>query len=151
MVLNHYTTAIGQPPYIPFVPPPPVIVWSTNIDGDGSITDIGGGSWSISGPDDGAGNGWSYIYTQFPSAGSFTYGWSYTSFDGPIYDWLFDDVSSRDFSNPGNVNFGNVVANSSGTSGSRTLSYSAGDYVAIGIYSTDSCCGRAFATLTSIP
>lgn len=151
MVLSHYTTAIGQPPYIPYVPPPPGPSWFSNIDGDGTVTDNGGGNWYVQGPNDGGGNGWSYIYAQFASAGSFTYNYSYTSFDGPGYDWLFDDVSSSDLSNPGNVNFGNQVTTSSGASGSRTLSYAAGQWVAIGIYSSDSCCGVAFVSLSGIP
>jgi hypothetical protein len=153
MVLSHYIDAIGQPPPPPppVPPPPPQTPWASNINGDGSVTDQGGGSWYIVGPNDGAGNGWSYIYSQFGSAGNFTYGYNWYTFDGIIYDWPFQYVTAADPSNPANVSFATKIATTNSESGTRNVSYSAGDYVVLGVYSVDSVAGPGYCTFSSLP
>jgi hypothetical protein len=151
MVLSHYTNAIGQPPYIPPPPPPPPFSgWSTNINGDGSATDQGGGQWYIIGANDGAGNGWSYIYGQYGSAGSLTYGFNWFTGDGITWDWPFEFVTANNPADPNNVNFNTKIASANSQTGSRTVSYAANDYVVLGVYSADSVAGAGFCTFTGL-
>ncbi len=151
MVLSQYTDAIGaRAPPAPAPPPSPP--WTSVRDGDGTVTNNGGGNWYLTGPNDGGGNGWSYITKQFSSSGSFTFNYTYLSDDSPGYDWAFQFISSSDLSVPGNVNFySDRFALNSGSSGSKTASYSANQWVAIGLFASDSCCGRAYLTLSGIP
>jgi hypothetical protein len=152
MVLGNYTDAIGQPPYIPPVPPPPPFSgWFPVTDGDGSVIDNGGGSYTCTGPNDGGGDGWAYIYGRFGTAGSFTYNFDFATFDGIFYDWPFEFVTAADASNPANVNFSNKIASSSFETGSRTVSYAANDYVVLGVYSSDSVAGNGVCTFSSLP
>ena len=152
MVLSHFTSATGQPPYVPPIPPPPPFSgWSTNLNGDGSATNQGGGQWYIVGPNDGGGNGWSYIYGRYGSAGSLTYGYNWNTFDGIFYDWPFEFVTANAPSNPANVNFNTKIASGNTESGSRTLFYGANDYVVLGVYSSDSVFGAGFCTFTGLP
>ena len=152
MVLSHYTSAIGQPPYIPPAPPPPPFSgWSIAIDGDGSATDVGGGEWSIVGPNDSGGSGWSYIYAQFGASGSLGYNFNWFTSDGIFYDWPFQFVTAADPSNPANVDFSTKIASSSSESGFRVAVYNANEYVVLGVYSVDSIFGAGFCTFTGLP
>ena len=150
-VLQNYQAFASQRYGLSSNPSPPGVSWSIKLDGNGSATDLADGNWSIIGPNDVIGDGWSYIYTQFLTSGNFTYGYNYTCTDAPGFDWLFDTVSISPLSNPSNVDFNNKVAVSNGDTGNRTLFYNVGDWVAIGIYSTDSSRGRGIALLNGIP
>lgn len=156
MVLSHYTSALGQPPYVapvpPPPPPPPPGTWLSVIDGaDASVVDNGGGSFTCNGPNDSGGNGWAYIYRLFTSAGSFTYSFNWSTSDSIFYDWPFEYVTSLDPSNPGNVNFNTKIASANSETGGRTVSYGANQYVVLGVYSADSCCGNGVCTFSSLP
>ena len=153
MVLSHYTTALGQPPFVPpEPPPPPPAPWTSVTDGaDASVVDNGGGSFTCYGPNDSGGNGWAYIYKLFPSAGSFNYNYNWFTSDGIFYDWPFIDITAANPAIPANVNFGNKIASGNSESGTRTAAYSANDYVVLGVYSSDSCCGRGECTFSALP
>lgn len=150
MILSYYNLALGIPATPPN-PPPPARVWSIVLDGDGSVVDNGGGSFTCNGPNDGGGAGWSYIYSLFTSAGSFTYNFSWFTSDSIIYDWPFEWVTAADPSNPANVDFNTKIASTNSESGSRTVSYGANQYVVLGVYSVDSCCGNGVCTFTNVP
>jgi hypothetical protein len=155
MVLSYYNLELGIPPPGSIVPPPPPPgpVWSILLDGDGFVNDNGGGSFTCSGPNDSGGQGWSYIYAQFTTAGSFTYNYSWFTSDGIFYDWPFEIVSATDpASNPGGFDFFNSkIATTNSESGSRTVSYGANDYVLLGVFSSDSCCGNGICTFSGLP
>ena len=130
--------------------------WNTNLDGDGSINFVVGGA-NIVGPNDGTDEGWSYIYRQFTSSGSFTYTYTLTSADeGLNVDWPFEYVTTDDPSDEANINAyisddNNTYASNVPETGTRTVNYNAGDYVVLGIFSSDSCCGRGNLLLTGLP
>jgi uncharacterized delta-60 repeat protein len=119
--------------------------WQEEIQGDGTI-DLSDIPNVILGPDDGApieGNpGWSYITYQMTYNGVLTFFYNYLTNDGPQYDWSFWYVSPNEPNGNLNVDFNeNIFANVDGDSGVVTISFSVGDWVTIGVYSTDSVSG----------
>ena len=154
MIVSYYNLALGIPTAPPAPPPPPPRVWSILLDGaDASVNNNGGGSFTCNGPNDTGGSGWAYIYSQFTTAGSFTYSFSWSTTDGIDFDWPFEIVTATNpATNPGGFNFsGAKIASSNNQSGSRTVSYAANDYVLLGVYSSDSCCGNGVCTFSSLP
>ena len=143
MVLSHYIQEAA--------PAPPPITWNPVTDGDGSVTNNGGGSFFVVGPNDGGGSGWAYIYAQFTTSGSFTYNFDWYTFDGINWDRPFEYVSSADPSNPANVDFNTQISFNNSETGSRTVSYGANQYVVLGVYSVDSVAGPGYCTFSSLP
>lgn len=149
MILSYYNQALGIP--VP-PPPPPGQIWNSNVDGaDASVVDNGGGSYTCNGPNDGGGDGFAYIYSFFTSAGSFTYNYDFSTFDGIFYDWPFEYVTPNDPSDRNNVDFNNKIATNNFETGSRTVSYGANEYVVLGVYSSDSVFGNGVCTFSSLP
>ena len=155
MVLSHYTNAFGQPEVGPAPPPPPIRLWSSNVDGaDASVVDNGGGSFTCTGPDDGTGDGWAYIYSLFGTGGSFTYDYNFSTSDGYFFDWAFEIVTANDPSDPNNIPLSDPtyrIVNNNTETGTRTVSYGANEYVVLGVYSSDSLFGNGVCTFSSLP
>lgn len=113
--------------------------------GDGVILrdDIEDQDYTIIGPDDGNNNGWVYLKRYFPETVTFDIAYQWTSFDEglsvdrPVY-WTSNleptgipsDTTSKVSGTPEN--------------GTWNIEVEAGEWFAVGIYSTDSCCGRGF-------
>lgn len=122
-------------------------------DGDGTITDNGGGSWYIAGPNDSSGSGWSYIYKQFGYSGSLAVNFVWYTSDGISYDWPTAFATSSDPSIASNVSgtmAGLKIASSSSQTGTYTVNFTSGQWVVLGVYSNDSCCGNGTVTYSGI-
>lgn len=151
MILSYYNLALGIPAIFP-APPPPARVWNSNVDGaDASVVNNGGGSFTCNGPDDGDSDGFAYIYSFFTSAGSFTYNYNWSTVDDIAFDWPFEFVTNNDPSDRNNVNFDTKIASNNTETGSRTVNYSANQYVVLGVYSLDSIFGNGVCTFSSLP
>lgn len=145
--------------------PEPVSVWAPTWTilqwTDGSVTDLGGGTWQFVGPNSGGGDSsWFLIKAQAPSAGtlpSITYSWSTTDVGGLIRDWPFYYVgASEPFANnpdPAIRGYspGNIVASSPETGALPSISYSSGDWVAFGIFSSNDKNGAGTIDFTGLP
>jgi hypothetical protein len=121
----------------------------TNNGGDGSISQTGQTMFSIVGPNNNGGNEWLYIKKQFQTSGTLniSYHWTNNDTDGAGNDWpIYEVTSTEPTGRLGTYNTSQLNdTNSVDETNSWSISYNAGDWVAIGLYSTDSCCG--FGTL----
>jgi hypothetical protein len=124
--------------------------WTVVRDGDGSVS-AGGGtpiSFFIIGPNDGGGNGWTAVKSQFASATTINFTWSWSTTDGITYDWPFAIVSATEpltYPNPPKL------ASQNTQSGSSSLSVPAGQWASFGCYASDSCCGDGRCTFSGLP
>ena len=121
--------------------------WLENIEPNGSI--VFEPNITIIGPDDvGCDEGWSYIYTQMPFNGSITITYDYTTTDGPEYDWAFYWVDTNQPFGNSNVDFNdNIFASIDGDNGTITITFNAGEWVTIGVYSDDCVAGPGVLNL----
>lgn len=115
----------------------------TQLDGDGSITNVDYNTFQIVGPNDGSigpgpkNTGYSYMQFKMCCSGTLTFNWEYITNDTPGYDWGFYYVGQDQ-----TVDFNqNKIGEIDGSSGVTTINYSAGDWISIGVYSTDSVAG----------
>jgi hypothetical protein len=125
-------------------------VWTVVRDGNGSVSTGAGTpiSFFIIGPNDSLGNGWSVVKSQFATATTINYTWSWTTSDGINYDWPFAIVSATEpFSYPSPPK----LASLNTQSGSSSLSVPAGQWASFGCYSSDSCCGDGRCTFSGLP
>lgn len=115
--------------------------WIAQYDGDGDIY-TNNNDLVLRGPNDDSGNGWSYLKTQMIEDGSITFNYNYSTNDGPEYDWAFYYVSQDEPIDNTNISFiENKFASNDGDNGDVTITYKAGDWVSLGVYSTDSDAG----------
>jgi hypothetical protein len=131
--------------------------WFINKNGDGQVSFQNGNITFLSGPADDDGDGWTYIYRQFTEPGSFTYSYVFDNTSDDLqYDWPFEYVTLSDPSDEANIDAyisdsNNTYVTSEYETGTRTVTYSAGDYVVLGIFSDDSEVGRATLILSGLP
>ena len=126
-------------------------VWTTLLDGDGSVATGTGRALSFycTGPNDSTGNGWSAIKSYFATATTITYDWSWTTVDGINYDWPFAIVSS---SEPFTYSYPTKLASANTQSATNaTLNVPAGNWASFGVFSSDSCCGRGWCLYSGLP
>ena len=129
--------------------------WTSFRNGDGTTSNIGGGTWRIVGPNDGSGNGWTVIKALAPNAGTLSVSYSWSTADALFYDWPFYYVGATEPTNANIASFagiapGNIV-NSSPQSGVVNVPHNSGDWVAFAIYSTDTTSGAGTIDLTGLP
>ena len=118
------------------------LFWQNEIDGDGTITFLNQFEVNILGPNDDEDDGWSYIKTQMSADGSITFDWEFTTSDGVEYDWGFYYVSANEPIGNNDIDFNaNIITDTDNDSGNQTINFTAGDWVSIGVFSDDSCCG----------
>ena len=121
---------------------------NVNPDGnDGTITKTGNNTYRIDGPNDDTGSGQVYIKKFFntPITMSIGYEWSNldTNEDWPIYEVTQTEPT-------GAINNTTKLENNNNSyeTGSWTINVPANNWLAIGVYSTDSCCGSGSLNLT---
>jgi hypothetical protein len=125
-------------------------VWSSSLDGDGSVA-AGNGtavSYYLTGPNDSSGTGWTVVRSYFSSATSFTLYWDWTTSDGISYDWPFYTINST---LPSTYSYPAKLASQNTQAGTTSISISAGNWFSVGCFSADSCCGRGFCTFSGLP
>ena len=121
----------------------------TTDGGDGIINITGSTNFCISGPNDDNGAQWLYIKKQFSTSGTLYFDYTWTNTD-PGEDWPIYEVTSVEPTGAlgtDNIRRYNDPENDQGV---YEISYNAGDWVAIGVYSSDSCCGFGTLCLTLI-
>tara|TARA_R110000868_G_scaffold84_3_gene857 strand:+ start:7532 stop:11032 length:3501 start_codon:yes stop_codon:yes gene_type:complete len=123
--------------------------WTEQIQGDGSV-DFNNpipapfDNWGIIGPDNDSCNpGWTYVKYQVTQSGSLTLFYDFTTSTDLCCDWPFYYVSPNEPIGSTNINFsvagsGNIFGPNYGTTpGDITINYNAGDWISIGVYSSD--------------
>jgi hypothetical protein len=122
--------------------PTPAMEWEYQNLGGGTASNSYN-TWSITGPDSGNLDGLSYISRQFTESGSLVIDYVYTSIDStPGYDWPFYWVSNLQPIGATNINHpqGSIPIDLA-NNGSLTITYNAGDWVSMGVYSLDGLAG----------
>jgi hypothetical protein len=119
-----------------------------NVDGDGTITRTGNNTYRIDGPNDNNDNGWLFIKRQFdtPTTMSIGYVWSNSdeeSADWPMYDVLSEEPTGE-ISNTNRLDDNNALYET----GTWEINVPSGSWLAIGVYSSDSCCGSGSLNIT---
>lgn len=107
-------------------------------------------SFTIIGPNDSQGTGWIYLKRYFPLGGTINIQYEWTSFDdGPFPDPNPPDVDRPVYwtsaVEPTGIP-GDLTSRVSTTPNvdTWTINIDPGEWLGVGIYSTDSCCGRGF-------
>ena len=118
-------------------------------DGVVLIDDLGEGncpSFTFVGPNDGDGSGWVYLTQYFATETCLKIDYEWASFDGgttydrPVY-WT---SSTQPTGEPGDTD---PQVGSTPDDGTWNITVPAGQWFSLGIYSTDSCCGRGFLSV----
>ena len=120
-----------------------------NVDGDGTITRTGSNTYRIDGPnDDNDGGGWLFIKRYFDTATTMSIGYEWNRQDAETEDWPMYDVVSEDPT--GEISNANRLDddNANHETGTWTINVPANNWLAIGVYSTDSCCGSGSLNIT---
>lgn len=117
------------------------------IAGDGTVVidDVVNEEFTFVGPNDDSGNGWVYLTKQYltETCINITYNWA--SFDEPNADRpVYWTDATQPTGIPGDT-ASKVTTNPQ--SGIWSVTIPAGEWFGIGIYSTDSCCGRGFLSI----
>jgi hypothetical protein len=118
------------------------------VDGDGTITRTGNNTYRIDGPNDNNDNGWLFIKRQFdtPTTMSIDYVWSNSdeeSEDWPMYDVLSEEPTGE-ISNTNRLDDNNALYET----GTWEINVPSGSWLAIGVFSSDSCCGSGSLNIT---
>ena len=106
-------------------------------------------TYTFVGPNDDDDDGWVYLTKYFPSTTCLEIGYEWTSFDDgagspPDVDWpVYWNSSTQPTGIPGDLT---VRVSDTPDNGTWNVTVSAGQWFSIGIYSSDSCCGRGFLT-----
>lgn len=114
--------------------------------GDGTIAQYATNGFNITGPDDDNDNGWVYIKKYFPNGAQLAvdYQWAGTdeslSVDRPIY--CTDETEPIGV--PSNTN---AQVTNTPEQGTWNVTVPPGYWFSVGIYSSDSCCGRGFLSV----
>lgn len=118
---------------------------SGGVAGDGAVLvdDLENNGFTFIGPNDRNSNGWVYLKKYFPAGAILEIDYNWTSFDEgtsvdrPVYwtsstepNGIPSDITSKASATPEN--------------GTWNVPIPPGEWFAIGVYSTDSCCGRGF-------
>ena len=119
-----------------------------NVDGDGTITRTGSNTYRIDGPNDNQDNGWLFIKRYFDTATTMSIGYEWNRQDEETEDWPMYDVVSEDPT--GEISNANRLDddNANHETGTWTINVPANNWLAIGVYSTDSCCGSGSLNIT---
>lgn len=126
--------------------------WSVvtgGLAGDGTVVQYSNTGFNITGPDDGDDNGWVYIKKYFPNGASLSidYQWASVdeslSTDRPIY--CID--ATEPFGIPSDTT---AKVGQTPEQGTWEITVPAGNWFSVGIYSSDSCCGRGFLSVDVI-
>jgi len=116
--------------------------WIDQINGGDATINREANLWTLTGPNDGQGDGWSYVKRQFIESGYIVLNYDWSTNDGLEYDWPFYYVSSEEPIGDTNIDFNdNIFVGSEYQTGQITIYYNAGDWVSIGVYSDDSVSG----------
>jgi hypothetical protein len=121
---------------------------NVNVIGNGTTTRTGNNTYRIEGPNnDSESSGWLFIKRYFDTATTMSIGYEWFNSDSPE-DWPMYDVVSEDPT--GEISNTNRLDNSGANheTGSWTINVPANNWLAIGVYSTDSCCGSGSLHLT---
>ena len=122
---------------------------NVNVLGDGTMTRTGNNTYRIDGPDDGNdGGGWLFIkrYFDTPTTMSIEYVWSNSDeepADWPMYDVVSEDPTGE-ISNENRLDNNNALYET----GTWEINVPANNWLAIGVYSSDSCCGSGSLNIT---
>lgn len=119
-------------------------------DGVVLVDDLQNDEFTFVGPNDGNSDGWVYLTRYFPNGANLSIDYEFTNFDGgieydrPVY-WTSDTRPT------GEPAITESRAESIPSNGEWNTFVNPGRWFSIGIYSTDSCCGRGFlSTETNI-
>ena len=114
---------------------------NVNPDGnDGVITRTGNNTYRIDGPNDDTGSGQIYIKRYFDTPTTMTIGYEWRNQDTGE-DWPIYGVTQTEPTGAINNTTKLENNNNSYETGSWTINVPANNWLAIGVYSTDSCCG----------
>lgn len=115
--------------------------------GDGTVLiDSTNTDFTFIGPNDTQQNGWVYLTRQFGVDTCLEIDYDYATFDGDAtYDFpVYWNSLTQPTGIPGDLTPRVTTAPESGT---WTIQVLAGEWFSIGLYSTDSCCGRGFLSI----
>jgi hypothetical protein len=117
-----------------------------NFNGDGSITRTSNNTYRIDGPNDDEADGWLFIKKYFDTETTLSIDYEWRNQDEgedwPIYEVTEQEPSEVDIVNRLDDNNANYET------GSWTINVPVNRWVAIGVYSTDSCCGSGSLNVT---
>ena len=114
--------------------------------GDGTVAQYSSTGFNISGPDDDIDNGWVYIKKYFPNGASLSVDYQWASADdGTNVDW---PIYCLDETEPTGIP-SDLTVRVEGTPESSTwnITVDPGQWFSVGIYSTDTCCGKGFLSV----
>jgi hypothetical protein len=120
-----------------------------NVLGDGTITRTGNNTYRIDGPNDSNDNGgWLFIKRYFDTPTTMSIGYEWNRQDEETEDWPMYDVVSEEPT--GEISNANRLDDNSANyeTGTWTINVPANNWLAIGVYSTDSCCGSGSLNIT---
>ena len=120
-----------------------------NVQGDGTITRTGNNAYRIDGPNDSNDNGgWLFIKRYFDTPTTMSIGYEWNRQDAETEDWPMYDVVSEEPT--GEISNANRLDdnNANYETGTWTINVPANNWLAIGVYSTDSCCGSGSLNIT---
>ena len=120
---------------------------NVNVDGDGTITRTGNNTYRIDGPNDDNDNGWLFIKRYFDTATTMSIGYEWFNNDEGE-DWPMYDVVSEEPTGEINNTTRLDDNNANYETGTWTINVPENNWLAIGVYSTDSCCGSGSLHLT---
>jgi hypothetical protein len=118
-----------------------------NFNGDGIITRTSNNTYRIDGPNDDEADGWLFIKKYFDTETTMSIDYSWSSQDDAGLDRPIYEVTEQE---PSEVDIVNKLrdTNAQFETGTWTINIPANRWVAIGVYSTDSCCGSGSLQLT---
>lgn len=122
---------------------------NVNVLGDGTMTRTGNNTYRIDGPNDNNdGGGWLFIKRYFDTPTTMSIGYVWSNSDEEPADWPMYDVVSEDptgeISNENRLDNNNALYET----GTWEINVPANNWLAIGVYSSDSCCGSGSLNIT---
>jgi hypothetical protein len=112
------------------------------------MTRTGNNTYRIDGPNDNQDDGWLFIKRYFDTPTTMSIGYVWSNSDEEPADWPMYDVVSEDptgeISNENRLDNNNALYEN----GTWQINVPANNWLAIGIYSNDSCCGSGSLHLT---
>ena len=122
---------------------------NVNVEGNGTMTRTGNNTYRIDGPNylNSENSGWLFIKRYFDTATTMSIGYEWFNNDEGE-DWPMYDVVSEDPT--GEIDNTNRLDNNNANyeTGTWTINVPANNWLAIGVWSTDSCCGSGSLHLT---
>ena len=115
--------------------------------GDGTVAQYAANGYNITGPDDDQGNGWVYIKRYFPAGAelSIDYQWASVDEEGLSTD---HPIYCLDATEPtGEPSDTNPQVTNTPEQGTWNITVPAGEWFSVGIYSSDTCCGKGFLSV----